>query len=100
MPASLQVQMLHKLECLVRGELSPHDVESWLASASWNVLRWGDEETIALVGEVGLELAEFDSGDLDEDDLRRRARALIARQAATKSPSSQQSAGLEASDDS
>ncbi len=77
MPSTLFIQTLNNLERFLAHELSAHELESWLLGASWNVLKWGDPETIAAVGDVGLLLAEFDQGDLTEADLRRWVREFI-----------------------
>jgi hypothetical protein len=78
MSDSLDQQIRDQLVRYLVGEQSLADFNRWFMPATWNVHRRGDQDLEALVGEVGLAMAEHQAGDLTEEQLRERL-ALVAK---------------------
>lgn len=55
----------------VRGDLPLATFQEWFIPATWNVRNIADDDAISLIRAIQLTLAEFLSGDISEEELRR-----------------------------
>lgn len=53
------------------------DFDEWIVAASWNMHQDSEIRAQRLVSAIELRLAEFDSGQIKEDDLRKQLKEII-----------------------
>ncbi len=66
----------HQLRAYLSDDMSLDEFTAWLVGASWNIENVGDVGAIQLAYAIELALAEYSSGLLTLDELRRDLRDL------------------------
>jgi hypothetical protein len=83
MSPSLDNEIRDNLASYLLREISLSDFEDWFVSASWNVVQSKNQDSIDLVYEIELLLAEFSNGDWSEEELKDNFRPLVSNISAT-----------------
>jgi hypothetical protein len=73
----LDTEIREHLAKFLSSQLTLHEFEEWFVPATWDVYHSGNLDTIRLASEIELNLAEFASGHLSEDELRDALRPLV-----------------------
>lgn len=76
-------EIRNRLSDLRDGKISLDEFQEWFDPYVWNIHKREDSETQSLAYEIGLKLAEYSSGDLDEPALMRGLVAAIRPFAST-----------------
>jgi hypothetical protein len=71
-------QIRSAVQQVILSKISLDDFDEWLTKASWNMHKDSKVEAVRMVGNIELMLAEFDSGDLSERDLRKAFQRMAA----------------------
>ena len=66
-----EVELRGALGQLLAKEMSLESFEDWFVQRSWNMHKNSDNSAQRLASAIELRLAEYDNGDLPEDDLYR-----------------------------
>lgn len=61
----------------VSGEITLQAFEEWFIPATWDIRKIPDAETLGLIREIQLLMAEYSSGDRSEDNLKGTLSALL-----------------------
>jgi hypothetical protein len=72
-----QVEIYSKLNSLISHDLSLPDFEDWLVEKSWNMHKNSDPAAVKLVSAIELRLAEWSSGHLSEESMRKEFLSML-----------------------
>ena len=72
-----QAKIGKQLNLFIEKAISVDDLEDWLALHSWNMHVDSSEEAQKLAWAIELNLSEYSSGHLDDDELRAELTALV-----------------------
>jgi len=75
MPTPLNIEIRELLARYMAEEISLADFDLSFTNLIWDADR--DEDSISLIGEISLRLAEFSNGDWTEDELRTHLRRAM-----------------------
>lgn len=77
MNSSLDIEIREKLASYLVGNISLEDFEDWFVSSSWNVIQRENKNTIDLVYDIELILAEYSRGCWNDDELKQLLRPIV-----------------------
>ena len=77
MNSSLDIDIRDKLASYLIGNISLSDFEDWFVSSSWNVMQRENKNTIDLVYDIELILAEHSRGCWNDEEIKQLFRPLV-----------------------
>ena len=72
----LEIELREELAKLLSKEIPLESFEEWFVQRSWNMHKNSDSYAQRLASAIELRLAEYDNGDLPEEDLHRELAQL------------------------